>query len=249
MVSDAEVFLVIIDTALEERAYEVLQASGIEVSGRFLAIEDISRDFRRGGILVTTSNLLSDHAIYLLQKEFVAIILLGEVRFDGLTTLALSEIDQLPVEISKVASKAPDPIDTDGSTVFIGVAPRVGVRTLREAIELNVPKELPSLKGNFNSGRSALYCSELDDSSIFRLFELIDADRGKYQRHGVVFTKIPETRFARDRVKAIERELEGFGISIVCTLPFDQELQVRGELSKRSRRALEPLFDWITKAN
>ena len=249
MVSDAEVFLVIIDTALEERAYEVLQASGIAVSGRFLAIEDISRDSRRGGILVTTSNLLSNHAFYLLQKEFVAIILLGEVRFDGLTTLALSEIDQLPVEISKVASKAPDTIDTDGSTVFIGVAPRVGVRTLREAIELNVPKEPLSLKGNFNSERLALYCSELDDASIFRLFELIDADRGKYRRHGVVLTKIPETRFARDRVKAIERELKGFAISIVCTLPFDQELQVRGELSKRSRRALEPLFDWITKAN
>jgi len=52
-----------------------------------------------------------------------------------------------------------------------------------------------------------------------------------------------------NRVKALERELQGLGISAVFMLPFDKRLQVDGELSKSGVRALSPLFDWIAKPN
>jgi hypothetical protein len=39
------------------------------------------------------------------------------------------------------------------------------------------------------------------------------------------------------------------GITMVVVLPFDNRLQVDGELSKSGFRALSPLFDWIAKPN
>lgn len=249
MESSGEVFLVIINTALEEHVYGVLQASDVGVSGRYLSIEDIPRDCRQAGILLTTSDLISEETVGDLRREFLGIILLGESNSFGLTTLPLSEIDQLPKKLININPTVSELGEIDGFPKIIGVLPRVGVRTLREAIESNVQQEVPLLGRKLLNERSVLYCSEIDDASLFSLFELINEDKGRYQRHGVVLTKIPQMRHARERIKAIERELQVFGISIVATLPFDQELQVRGELSKQSRHALEPLFDWITKAN
>lgn len=253
MNNEIKIQLVIVDQALEEKVIHILQCADVEISGRYLALSEVPKVPQEKAILLTTSHLVQHVPLVELQREFLGLIVLGDVRISGMTTVTLTEIEQLPNVIANaIAQAAPDVLP---SRIYapgfhiVGVAPRVGVRVLRDAIDTALPDSNYLLRKKSSQESTILYCSELDDDSILQLLAIVAEDKGIFKQQAVVFTKVPETRLATERVKVIERELQGFGISLVCALPFDKEVQILGELSKAGLRALQPLFDWIAKAN
>ena len=253
MNSQANVILVIIDQVLEEKVIDTLRNAEVEISGRYLALHQVPKNSQGRSILITTADLVQSAEEVAVQREFLAIIILGNVTISGTTTVSLAALEQLPDLIAGVTVEAMPKMaqrrEHHAGLEIVGVAPRVGARTLREAIDLTIQRLDHLAAEKSLSEPITLYCSELDDDSILSLLTHIDEDRKKSHRKGVVFTKVPDTRRALDRVKAIERELQGCGISSIFVLAFDDEVQILGELSKGSLRALQPLFDWIAKAN
>lgn len=253
MNNETKVILVIIDQVLEEKVINTLRYAEVEISGRYLALHQVPKNSQGSSILITTDDLVQSAEEVAVQREFLAIIILGNVTISGTTTVSLAALEQLPDLIAGVTVEAMPEMaqrrEQHAGFEIVGVAPRVGVRTLREAIDLTIQSSDFLAAEKSVSEPITLYCSELDDDSILSLLTVIDKERGKSHRKGVVFTKVPKTRRASDRVKAIERELQGCGISSIFVLAFDDEVQILGELSKGSLRALQPLFDWIAKAN
>jgi len=253
MNSQANVILVIIDQVLEEKVIDTLRNAEIDISGRYLALHHVPKNSQERPILITTADLVESAEVVAVQREFLAIILLVNATISGMMTVSLAELEELPNLIAGVTVDATPELvqrhEDDLGLQIVGVVPRVGVRTLREAINSTIQQSSYLVKEQLFREPIILYCSELDDDSILRLLSVINEERGKSHQKGVLFTKVPETRRALDRVKAIERELQGCGISLIFTLAFDEEAQVLGELSKGSLRALQPLFDWIEKAN
>ena len=253
MNNEIKIQLVIVDQALEEKVIHILQCADVEISGRYLALSEVPKVPQEKAILLTTSHLVQHVPLVELQREFLGLIVLGDVIISGMTTVTLAEIEQLPNVIANaIAQAAPDVLPSriyDPGFHIVGVAPRVGVRVLRDAIDTALPDSNYLLRKKSSQESTILYCSELDDDSILQLLAIVAEDKGIFKQQAVVFTKVPETRRATERVKVIERELQGFGISLVCALPFDKEVQILGELSKAGLRALQPLFDWIAKAN
>lgn len=257
MNNEIKIQLVIVDQALEEKVIHILQCADVEISGRYLALSEVPKVPQEKAILLTTSHLVQHVPLVELQREFLGLIVLGDVRISGMTTVTLAEIEQLPNLIANaianaIAQAAPDVLPSriyDPGFHIVGVAPRVGVRVLRDAIDTALPDSNYLLRKKSSQESTIVYCSEVDDDSILRLLAMVAEDKEIFKQQAVVFTKVPETRRATERVKVIERELQGFGISLVCALPFDKEVQILGELSKGGLRALQPLFDWIAKAN
>ena len=253
MNNEIKIQLVIVDQALEEKVIHILQCADVEISGRYLALSEVPKAPQEKAILLTTSHLVQHVPLVELQREFLGLIVLGDVKISGMTTVTLAEIEQLPNVIANaIAQAVPDVLLSriyDPGFHIVGVTPRVGVRVLRDAIDTALPDLNYLLRKKSSQESTILYCSELDDDSILQLLAIVAEDKGIFKQQAVVFTKVPETRRAAERVKVIERELQGFGISLVCALPFDKEVQILGELSKVGLRALQPLFDWIAKAN
>ena len=133
----------IVDQALEEKVIHILQCADVEISGRYLALSEVPKAPQEKAILLTTSHLVQHVPLVELQREFLGLIVLGDVIISGMTTVTLAEIEQLPNVIANaIAQAAPDVLPSriyDSGFHIVGVAPRVGVRVLRDAIETALP--------------------------------------------------------------------------------------------------------------
>lgn len=258
MTSDLSVNLLIVDPDLEQRVLKVLELNEFRVSGRFLSLHEIPKSSSGNYILISTWDSFpldfKEHDkieinFLELQRKFLATILIGEEEFSNVLTLPENSLQMLPSLISSVAPIGFNSQKSDDALQILGVAPRVGARMLRRTLELVSSDQFLLFARKKSADRKVIYCSELDEECIAELFKRIFENKGRYTRQAVVITKAPQTRGALNRVKALERELQGLGISAVFMLPFDKRLQVDGELSKSGVRALSPLFDWIAKPN
>lgn len=258
MLSDLSVNLLIVDPDLEQRVLKVLESTEFKVSGRFLSLHDIAESLRGNEILISTwdsfplefkeHDRISGNFLDL-KREFLSTVLIGEEEFSNVLTLSENSLQMLPGLLSSVVPIGFNSEKSDDALQILGVAPRVGARMLRRTLELASSDQFLLFARKKSADRTIIYCSELDEECIAELFKSVFENKGKYTRQAVVITKAPQTRSALNRVKALERELQGLAISAVFMLPFDKRLQLDGELSKSGVRALSPLFDWIAKPN
>ena len=258
MLSDLSVNLLIVDPDLEQRVLKVLESTEFKVSGRFLSLHDIAESLRGNEILISTwdsfplefkeHDRISGNFLDL-KREFLSTVLIGEEEFSNVLTLSENSLQMLPGLLSSVVPIGFNSEKCDDALQILGVAPRVGARMLRRTLELASSDQFLLFARKKSADRTIIYCSELDEECIAELFKSVFENKGKYTRQAVVITKAPQTRSALNRVKALERELQGLAISAVFMLPFDKRLQLDGELSKSGVRALSPLFDWIAKPN
>jgi len=258
MLSDLSVNLLIVDPDLEQRVLKVLESTEFKVSGRFLSLHDIAESLRGNEILISTwdsfpldfkeHDRISGNFLDL-KRKFLSTVLIGEEEFSNVLTLSENSLQMLPGLLSSVVPIGFNSEKSDDALQILGVAPRVGARMLRRTLELASSDQFLLFARKKSADRTIIYCSELDEECIAELFKSVFENKGKYTRQAVVITKAPQTRSALNRVKALERELQGLAISAVFMLPFDKRLQLDGELSKSGVRALSPLFDWIAKPN
>jgi hypothetical protein len=256
MRSELSVTLLIFDQDLEQRVLGALEISNFMVSGRYLSFYDIPETSRGTSILISTWDSIPleykklsevQNAFLELQRAFLSVILIGDEKLPDVLTLQENSLEVLPeLLLSAVPIEFEREKSADALQIF-GVAPRVGVRMLKRAIDLNEHFLLFALQKS--ASPTVIYCSELDEECIAQLFKRILEDKGRYTRQALLITKVPDSPGAKNRVKALKREVQILGITMVVVLPFDNRLQVDGELSKSGFRALSPLFDWIAKPN
>ena len=258
MTSDLSVNLLIVDPDLEQRVLKVLELTEFRISGRFLSLHEIPESSSGNYILISTWDSFpldfKEHDeieinFLELQRKFLTTVLIGEEEFSNVLTLSENSLQMLPGLLSSVAPIGFNSQKSDDALQILGVAPRVGARMLRRTLELASSDQFLLFARKKSADQKVIYCSELDEECIAELFKSVFENKGRYTRQAVVITKAPQTRGALNRIKALERELQGLGISAVFMLPFDKRLQVDGELSKSGVRALSPLFDWIAKPN
>lgn len=244
-----EVRIVLIDPSLEREVLRVLSASKIEVNGRYLAVDEIESDDSSRSILITSIDCLGANLAREIKRDFRGVIIVGARGLPGIPSILPTEIDKLPTMVRDFLPISDDYAVTEAEKIFIGVLPRVGAGTLQKLFEEYAGSAIFLIKKKRGSGSRTIYCTEIDDASILKLFTVLDSDLRDPLQVGVLVNKVPRTRKAQTRIKAIGHELQRVGISQICPLPYDEQLQVTGVATKRTSTALHPLFDWILAAN
>ena len=254
MNEEIEIHLVIIDPALEQKTISSLHESAIEIHGRYLRIEDIELVEDAQMVLIVSAAVLLRSTSPLTYRSFYQVVALGECAHDGVISLSEGQISALPSILSALSPTAATPRVTGGATLgyqIEGITPRSGVTMVTDLLELKYAEELFvwRAKAREISATPRILVSEFDDYSLNLLFSLLVSDEEQLSRVGVVLNKIPNTRDARARTKAIERELRERGLPLVAIFFFDEKVQVTGQADMDFHRPLSSLFDWITKAN
>ena len=95
MNKETKVILVIIDQVLEEKVINTLRYAEVEISGRYLALHQVPKNSQGSSILITTDDLVQSAEEVAVQREFLAIIILGNVTISGTTTVSLAALEQL----------------------------------------------------------------------------------------------------------------------------------------------------------
>lgn len=249
--SEIEIRLVIIEPLIESSVLELLAHSAISCSGRYLDLADINQNLHEQTLLITTPSSLRELKNKGDRGKFFAIVSIGEKSFANIFTLPERELAKLPEVINELIAKASDRYkDTSEPEPLIrGVVPRVGVSALTEIIERKIGGFFLTMNKRQAIERREVFLAEIDDHSILRLCQALN-ERGVENREcGVVINKVPDTPAARRRLRALEGEMRGAGVSFFHPIYFDLEIQVTGVASNKTIRAAQPLFDWIAKAN
>ena len=249
--NEFEIRLVIIDPALEAIVLKRLVDSDIHCSGRHLSLADIPREVRASTVVITMPSAVTQRGDGLAPQNFLALISLGDKPVTGALSLGEQQVNALPDLILKATSEGSSSQQKalERNPFINGVLPRVGAQTLNAIIEENLGAHFLPLWRRELVGRRQLFLSEIDDHSILRLCEALSGREPDGPETAVVINKIPRTSAAKVRLKALAGELQGSGIALVHPMYFDVEMQITGVPSKSTIRALQPLFDWIAKAN
>lgn len=258
MMSEAlEIRLVIVDSELESKVLRELDGSVIAIHGRYLQIDDIAREVQPSTILITTTGILIRYDLATLRRSFRKIVAIGPSLHPEVISIAEHELSLIPRIISDIVAHSVDSSQsTDAGMGYLieATAPRSGVTMVTNALEENFSEELFVWRSQRapTSQTIRLLLSEIDDYSLHSLFTVISAERGEINKRaivGVLLNKVSQTRAAKQRVKAIERELSAIGYPLLTTIHFDAEIQVTGQPGAETHHAIRPLFDWITKPN
>lgn len=222
------------DPIIEGSVLKVLKDLGISCQGRYLTPDDVPSSLRVDTLLITTSGE---------SQKFTHTIVVDENNLLNLP-------DLVSVALSDYEEKDRTNLHPSNTLVY-GVLPRVGATTLQEIIDREVDLELFVYRNRFDSKNRALQIivSEIDDSSLTRLFEVVDEEISREIKRVAIINKLPESKAARRKFHAVERELEVKQVAFTQPIFFDAEIQVTGAPSKRMLRSAQPLFDWIAKAN
>lgn len=241
MLDDKSIRISIVEPVLEALALQALAESGMTYADRYLDPDDIPLEIRSQTLLVTSALTLRTKSEFAPQMGFSAMILIDEKNVSGLIERINEIYHSKNGESSELAPR--------GTPFVIGVLPRVGATTIQDIVEREGSGAVFAFRMQPLSTTNQIFCSEIDDFSLSRLFPRIEASQEPRGRVAIVINKIPETASARGKFKALGRELQAFGVGLVCPLFFDSEIQVSGFPSKRMVRDARPLFDWIAKAN
>lgn len=216
------------DPMIEGSVHRVLKDLGISCQGRYLTPDDVPSSLRVDTLLITTSGQ---------SQKFAHTIVVDETNLLNLP-------DLLSFALSNYDEKDRTNLHTSNNLVY-GVLPRVGATTLQEIIEREVGLELFV----YRKRAFQIIVSEIDDSSLTRLFEVVDEEISHEVKRIAIINKLPESTAARRKFLAVERELGVKQIAFTQPILFDAEIQVTGAPTKRMLRSAQPLFDWIAKAN
>lgn len=244
--------LVIIDPTLELEVLSLLKNSNVHVTSRHLALNELDSAGRSKTIVITTSESLEVELRRFHVEDFYEIFVIGFSGVVGIRSVPRKELTELPGLINQVLESVAAPTPVERKFKVLGVTPRAGATLVDELLEEYLKDSDARISGQYSRSKKAILCSEVDDFSIERLFQLIEELSGansQYLQFAVILNKVPRTKIAAKRVKAIEQELMVLGVSLVCSLYFDENIQVIGKPTAKNIAHIRPAFDWIAKAN
>ena len=241
MLGEKSIRLCVVEPLLEISVLKVLADAGKICAGRYLDPNEIPHELRSQTLLVTSALTTRTKPELLQRMGFSTVILIDEHSVSNL-------IEKITEPTPSKSERSHDRASGDNPLV-LGVLPRVGVTTIQGLLEQEICEEIVVSRIRPRSVVNFIYCAEIDDFALARLFEQIVEDENPRTRIAVVINKIPETVAARRKLRALEQELRGVEVELVCPIFFDRGIQVSGVPSKQMIRAAQPLFDWIAKAN
>lgn len=264
-----EIALVIVDPQLENQVTQELSNAELAVHGRYLRIDDIDAAKIKSTILIISKELSVGQESQSSFALFPIVIALSESTVPGAISISENDLASLVrvimVRLNQQEESADLECNEDANINKVvssgyqlhGVTPRVGVSMIARCLEQCFSDELFvwRAKQNGKGPVAKILCSEVDDDSLRLLFATLEAEVSGITAEkvapklGVLFNKVSRNRIARLRLRAIEQELDKSGVQIVATIPFDERMQITGDLGATTQRAIRSLFDWITKAN
>ena len=241
MLREKYIRICIVEPSLEVAALKVLADSHVICAGRYLDPEDIPRELRAQTLLVSSPLTLRARHDSVQRMGFSRVISIDE---KSVSTLIEKITAAFPSDSDDSANLAPGHRE-----LVVGVLPRVGATTLQEMVERELSEEMFAYRIQSKRVERRIFCAEIDDLALTRLFHIIDEDGPPPTSIAVVINKVPRTTAARRKFKAVARELGGIDVAMACPIFFDSDIQISGHPSKQMIREVQPLFDWIAKAN
>ena len=244
--------LVIIDPTLELEVLTLLENSNLRVTSRHLVLNELEGEARSQSVVITTSEALEVELRRFHVEDFYEIFVIGSTDVAGIRSVPRQELTELPGLINHVLETVAVPTFVEQKFKVLGVTPRAGATLIDELLEEYLKDSSAQISGQYLRSKKVILCSEVDDFSVERLFQLIEELSGansQYLQFAVILNKVPRTKIAAKRVKAIEQELMVLGVSLVCSLYFDEDIQVIGKPTAKNIAHIRPAFDWIAKAN
>ena len=244
--------LVIIDPTLEFEVLTLLTNSNLHVTSRHLVLNELDAAARSLSIVITTRESVEIEQRRFAVEDFFEIFVIGSTSVAGIRSVPREELMELPGLINQVLENVAAPPLVEQKFKVLGVTPRAGATLIDNLLEEYLKYSDTQNDGKYSGSKKAILCSEVDDFSIERLFQLIEelsCGNSQYLQFAVILNKVPRTKIAAKRVKALEQELMDLGVSLVCSLYFDEDIQVIGKPTAKNIAHIRPAFDWIAKAN
>lgn len=250
--TNVKLTLCIVDPVLEVSVLDVLSESGIESPMRYLTPEQVPLELQSQSILITTPISLLGRNVIHTAWRFREVISIGERELPGALVLGESELARLPELITNLLLPVQDPLNGSDSKLNLlvyGVLPRVGASTVLDLIGRYAGEQLLLMRNQKSQSLPRILCTEIDDISLLRTFEILSKEIDSQVKRAVVINKVPDTKRARKRFNSVEFELKAFDVALAHPIYFDGEIQVNGAPSQRTIRLAQPLFDWIANSN
>lgn len=241
MASEREIRLCIMEPSLEVVVLELLSVAGLECSGRYLHPTEIPRECRPQTLLILSSSIHSSNEPSYRQMGFLALIEVNEKNVQTVVE-TIKNLSSKSTSTSKSLANKRLPL-------VLGILPRVGATMLEELLEQELSTEIYALRNQAMESGPQIFCTEIDDVALTQLFSTIDEIEASTRKIAIAVNKVPRSKLAQRKLKALELELRKVKVELFCPIFFDSQLQILGSPSRETLQAIRPLFDWIIKAN